>query len=55
MADAAQKEAAFAKVEQTFRAMAEAARELKALGVTEQECEARPGPVLDELELVFHD
>jgi hypothetical protein len=56
MADAAQKEAAFAKVEQAFRALADAVRELKALGVTAAECEARIGSVLDELEEVFiHD
>lgn len=53
MPDAAQTEAAFAKVEQLFRALADAARELKALGVSEMECEARLGPVLDELEGVF--
>lgn len=53
MADAAQKEAAFVKVEQTFRALAEAVRELKALGVHEMEVEARLGPVFDELEHVF--
>jgi hypothetical protein len=56
MADAAQKEAAFVKVEQAFRALADAVRELKSLGATEADCEARIGPMLDELEEVFtHD